>query len=178
MQMVLDRLVYDVDMTARGASHCSSTRFRTFVCIFMLVITIASCFVIVGYGDGDSYEVRLVGGAIGVSWGDLPGWPSKHEYTCGFEWWTDGPYFLLLPDVGSWESWHWVYAPFWPVTVVLVLWTVIPRWRIRRRARQGLCLRCGYNLTGNVTQRCPECGEPVTYATDRDGEAVHGPDAT
>ena len=32
------------------------------------------------------------------------------------------------------------------------------RWRRRRR---GLCLRCGYNLTGLTEPRCPECGEAV-----------------
>ena len=32
--------------------------------------------------------------------------------------------------------------------------------RVRRR-RQGLCTRCGYDLTGNVSGRCPECGEHV-----------------
>ncbi|UCC32450.1 MAG: hypothetical protein JSU86_09245 [Phycisphaerales bacterium] len=30
--------------------------------------------------------------------------------------------------------------------------------RRSRRRRQGLCLRCGYNLTGNVSGVCPECG--------------------
>jgi uncharacterized paraquat-inducible protein A len=26
------------------------------------------------------------------------------------------------------------------------------------RAKRGLCVHCGYNLAGNVTGRCPECG--------------------
>ena len=30
--------------------------------------------------------------------------------------------------------------------------------RRRRRRRKGLCIKCGYNLTGNVTGVCPECG--------------------
>ena len=30
------------------------------------------------------------------------------------------------------------------------------RWR---RHRKGLCLRCGYNLEGNVSGVCSECGE-------------------
>lgn len=30
-----------------------------------------------------------------------------------------------------------------------------------RRHDKGLCLKCGYNLTGNVSGRCPECGEAV-----------------
>ena len=30
------------------------------------------------------------------------------------------------------------------------------RWR---RRRKGCCVRCGYDLTGNLSGRCPECGE-------------------
>ncbi len=35
-----------------------------------------------------------------------------------------------------------------------------PLRRYRRRKR-GLCGRCGYNLTGNVTGVCSECGAPI-----------------
>ncbi len=31
----------------------------------------------------------------------------------------------------------------------------------RRRIRLGLCLACGYNLTGNVSGVCPECGDRI-----------------
>lgn len=30
-----------------------------------------------------------------------------------------------------------------------------------RRRRMGLCIKCGYDLTGNVSGVCPECGEQV-----------------
>lgn len=35
------------------------------------------------------------------------------------------------------------------------------RWR---RRRKGWCLKCGYDLTGNVTGACPECGARVEDA--------------
>lgn len=32
-------------------------------------------------------------------------------------------------------------------------------WARRRRTRFGLCVRCGYDLRGNESGRCPECGQ-------------------
>jgi len=57
-----------------------------------------------------------------------------------------------------------VIAPYWMILVPL---TVLPtirgvrriRWRRRRVA--GLCRQCGYNLTGNTSGVCPECGSPM-----------------
>jgi hypothetical protein len=40
-----------------------------------------------------------------------------------------------------------------------VLW-LVTRFIFRRR-QPGLCRRCGYNLTGNTSGVCPECGTPV-----------------
>ena len=34
-----------------------------------------------------------------------------------------------------------------------------------RQRKKGLCLKCGYNLTGNVSGVCPECGEKVEAGT-------------
>ena len=50
-----------------------------------------------------------------------------------------------------------------PTVIVAVLWF---RWdrphELRRQRRaMGLCVRCGYDLTGNVSGVCPECGNTV-----------------
>ena len=34
-------------------------------------------------------------------------------------------------------------------------------WRDSRRIPPGHCRKCGYDLTGNESGICPECGEPV-----------------
>jgi len=36
----------------------------------------------------------------------------------------------------------------------------------------GRCLTCDYDLTGNVSGRCPECGEPVTIEGDADQDKL------
>jgi uncharacterized membrane protein (DUF485 family) len=52
------------------------------------------------------------------------------------------------------------------VGVMLAAWVF--RRRLARNLRQQLlerghavCLACGYDLTGNVSGRCPECGEAI-----------------
>jgi hypothetical protein len=52
-----------------------------------------------------------------------------------------------------------------PLCAVLWAW-LWTRWRnrlFRRRARKH-CMSCGYDLTGNVSGTCPECGQPVPEA--------------
>jgi hypothetical protein len=59
-------------------------------------------------------------------------------------------------------------APHWSVVAATALpplaWfgMVLRRARLRRRRqRRGLCRRCGYDLTGNMSGQCSECGQPV-----------------
>ncbi len=62
-----------------------------------------------------------------------------------------------------------VSVPFWMPAVMFgapaVALMVVPRTlRLalhQRRRRRGLCVRCGYDLTGNDSGVCPECGEAV-----------------
>ncbi len=66
--------------------------------------------------------------------------------------------------LGGTTRWDVVYVklPLWmPVFLFLVLpATVVAVRSVRRRRRRdrGLCERCGYDLRGSVSGRCPECG--------------------
>jgi hypothetical protein len=53
-----------------------------------------------------------------------------------------------------------VYFPFWALTLVSLIaptMAAIGYCRSRRRRRQGMCPRCGYDLRA-TPERCPECG--------------------
>jgi hypothetical protein len=59
------------------------------------------------------------------------------------------------------------YAVVVPELFLLVAGCLLPAFaftralRTRRRRMRGLCKSCGYNLTGNVSGVCPECGTLV-----------------
>jgi hypothetical protein len=62
------------------------------------------------------------------------------------------------------------FGPYFIVSIILLvfLWVAlfVPFWRARRRYKRTLaagplCIECGYDLTGNISGVCPECGEPT-----------------
>lgn len=55
-------------------------------------------------------------------------------------------------------------APIWSfalLTALLPAIRLICNIRQRRRARSGRCAQCAYDLTGNTSGVCPECGTPI-----------------
>ena len=59
----------------------------------------------------------------------------------------------------------WIVFPFWLPTAMLTFVGSVPIFRgpVRRfwRKARGRCEPCGYDLTGNRSGRCPECGTRV-----------------
>jgi hypothetical protein len=76
---------------------------------------------------------------------------------------ADAPYFRTwLPSfcaVGTCQ--RTIDVPCWIPFVLLAVPTALLWHRERRRIPPGHCQKCGYDLTGNVSGRCPECGTLV-----------------
>jgi hypothetical protein len=62
---------------------------------------------------------------------------------------------------GSWETnvrWPWLVLLFGTAPTIWML-----RYARRRlRVRPGCCASCRYDLTGNISGVCPECGKPIS----------------
>ena len=59
---------------------------------------------------------------------------------------------------------HAVVSGKWPILLIVGLYTGLNCFVIFsncRRVGEGVCLSCGYNLTGNTTGHCPECGHTI-----------------
>ena len=116
---------------------------------------------------------RLSGGA------EMKGcWLAIETQPLGAKWSFDLPRWSLLTRRDFW-SWQWLGVGVPRRTVSLAkrgseanlriptTWfvilpgavTILLFWRTRRLPA-GLCQSCGYDLTGNTTGICPECGTP------------------
>ena len=71
----------------------------------------------------------------------------------------------------SWEPFGRSGLADWlPISLMFLFWVLfsmlasvlINKSSLRRRRKLGLCVRCSYDLRGNESGVCPECGEPVT----------------
>ncbi len=85
----------------------------------------------------------------------------RHPCDCTFAEWLSyqglrgpqgGKLFSVASGVACWVPF--VLLSAYPTLVFIR--GPLRRWR---RHRRGLCLRCGYNLEGNLSGVCPECGE-------------------
>lgn len=69
---------------------------------------------------------------------------------------------LILPESGfSASGGRWFLIPLWLPASIFTLVALICWWRLSRRDAGTNCRSCGYNLAGNVSGTCPECGAAV-----------------
>lgn len=59
-----------------------------------------------------------------------------------------------------------IHCPLWMPVALLATYPLIvlirsPARRRRYRRKRGLCIQCGYDLTGNTSGRCPECAKEI-----------------
>ena len=91
-------------------------------------------------------------------------WPRGFTLDCGMVWNSMGEQERKQLT----ESWSAVTAVTVPLWVPFLLLSAYPSWKLalaplRRhyRRKRNECLHCGYNLTGNISGACPECGKSM-----------------
>ena len=70
---------------------------------------------------------------------------------------------IILPSLGD-RATTWATLLTYGVGAVVGVVSYFVTWKrgeAKERARQGRCLKCGYDLTGNISGVCPECGTAV-----------------
>ena len=87
--------------------------------------------------------------------------------------------FALLPQPSVRQTSLTCGLPWWSLFLIFGAYPFVyfvrqrPRERqIARRREHGQCIHCGYDLTGNQSGTCPECGRDTVEA----GECTQGAD--
>jgi len=64
---------------------------------------------------------------------------------------TTGTRYVIIPD-------WWIASALLLHLLILLFRISLRRARTQTRLKAGCCVACGYDLTGNVSGACPECG--------------------
>ncbi|MBN1513182.1 MAG: hypothetical protein JXB13_14295 [Phycisphaerae bacterium] len=84
------------------------------------------------------------------------GWQIDPTYVLA----TTSPFGFCWPYVYWEETSRDIQIPLWIPFVLLAVPTALLWWR-DRKPPLGHCQHCGYNLTGNLSGVCPECGKQL-----------------
>ena len=100
--------------------------------------------------------INISGGSLFIIssrhlWGKRAGWYWK-------DW--EGGMACWLPKVRTKGAFTGFSVPLW-IPFVVVFVPSFLAWRSSRKRRPGYCRRCSYDLTGNESGVCPECGTKV-----------------
>ena len=147
-------------MRRRSRTRRLLTWVGTVICVLILGPWALSYWWSVGY-VGPSWDCQLLAGVVvyhsGISWG-CTGWAFGDVPRGLFR---DAP---LIPAVGRSSVGITACFPLWLPLAVFGVPTGVFWWHAWRedcRIPPGHCQHCGYDLTGNVSGQCPECGTPV-----------------
>lgn len=130
---------------------------------------------------GRRWDITAANGAINIYWGstgamttNVMGWEFKSWPRQYVKWQTlmelevPGSAAFAMTGQQTGDARRYI-APYW----LLLLGTSIPTawlfYRDRRRIRPSHCRRCGYDLTGNTSGVCSECGKPAAAAAEKPG---------
>ena len=112
---------------------------------------------------------RRVGGPYPGGWGttrpftgDWIGWSPDVEWIWWFQFSSKRRPTGLTTEI---------VIPMWFLLALAFILTAYLWYRDRRRWPPGHCQKCGYDLTGNESGRCPECGTEVSAEEPKGLEA-------
>jgi hypothetical protein len=166
-------------MTWRSRTRWRVTRWTgTVLCLMVVALCILNLLVIIGF--------RIGSVAGGLQHGGVAVVDSQQASNCVlprklvvFVPQAAGSFRLqVVPASGPWVYQPVIplaggqplaFVPLWLPLVIVVIPTAWLWWRDLRRYPEGHCQKCGYDLTGNVSGICPECGTPTEAGKPRRG---------
>ncbi|MHC5112221.1 MAG: hypothetical protein ACYTHJ_20380 [Planctomycetota bacterium] len=128
--------------------------------LLLLVAWLGSAFFWAYLSDGSRIKMHVAGGVLSIEWNEAL--IAKNKYFMGGRR-TLGMFPSHLPSRHTYRFWS--SAPkavaiglAVPSLLMLLFTGLLWLWAWRSYRPPGSCRKCGYDLTGNTTGTCPECG--------------------
>lgn len=130
----------------------------------LTLLTVSHLTAISWYDDSNGRHIGIRKGEAFLYWRDgylpptsQPGWTMSNQR--GHDW-PPRWYPRVERDSFLVARIKWI-MPLWipsALSGAILVWRV---WGSRKRLGPGFCNQCGYNLTANISGRCPECGTVI-----------------
>lgn len=134
-------------------------RWTCLVCLVLLVVTVAVSHIRYIVFQAPYISILMSSGRLGIGTSRLPGIaPRDSMYFLIQPIEPRGPLFPWFDSIVTLDGWNMIIIPLWLPLACMALLTVVLFIRNRARRIEGLCRKCNYNLTGNESGVCPECG--------------------
>ena len=131
-------------------------------CSILLAITTALSYFRLCVFQAPYISALLSPGKLGLGTSRLPGVALRDSILFrGGRIEPRGPWFPWFDSVVTLDGWNMIVIPLWAPLACVSLLTVVLFIRNRARPLKGCCVACSYNLTGNVSGVCPECGTKI-----------------
>jgi len=137
----------------------------TVLTVLLLIMWIGSAWIEFGVTLNPTMIGGIDGGCIWVlkdTSGVIPEVQATCEWSPGFSvhpahfyWWFDYAHSMTVRFRVSRTE---LVIPLWPLVAPFALLTCWVWWRHLRYLAPGHCSICGYDLRGNTSGACPECG--------------------
>ena len=158
------RLIIRLGVSSRALGRAASIAWV--ICGATLIAGVCSCWLPIGCGNNRLFIVAT-GGAVITEWDVSPQQAAEWSLALGERSWPS-----RVSSYARSERELWVYGrnpvdrvfPCWlllclALTTSAMLQCLKSRGQYLERVRElGLCAYCGYDLRGNRSGRCPECG--------------------
>lgn len=112
--------------------------------------------------QGPYVSTLMSRGRLGMGTSRLPGLaPRDSMHLLAQPIGARGPTFRWFDSFVTLDGWNMIVFPLWLPLAFMSLLTLVLFIGGRARRIEGLCGKCGYDLRGNVSGVCPECGTEI-----------------
>ncbi len=145
----------------------SMKRFAVATGIFIVLTWCASLYCYVSYIYAASPWAWNIGFSSGVLYfgfvDNSSGWMNRSD---GWNFYIPAEWQWYGFGLPTFRPFH-AAIPMWVLLLIVAELTLFHYWRRRPPSVDGLCDACQYDLRGNVSGICPECGTVIAHETRR-----------